>query len=42
MVIKNKDQIYDSLFALMARSEDEDDDKVIILDIKDNLTPLRS
>lgn len=37
MVIEYEDQIYDSLFALMGKSEDEDGDKVTILYIKDNL-----
>lgn len=37
MVVKNDVQIYDSLFVLMAKSDDDENEKATILDIKNNL-----
>lgn len=37
MVVEDDVQIYDSYFALTAKSNDDEDEKVTILDIKENL-----
>lgn len=37
MAIEDDVQIYDSLFALMAKSDNKENDKVTLLDIRENL-----
>lgn len=37
IVVKDDVQIYDSLFALLAKSDEDEDEKVTLLDIKGNI-----
>lgn len=37
MVVKDDAQIYDSLFSMMPMSDDDEHQKVTILDIKENI-----
>lgn len=36
-MLEDNVQVYDPLFALMDKSDDDDDDKVTLMDIKENL-----
>lgn len=37
IIVEDKDSTFDSLFSLMVDSDDEDDDGMILLDLKQNL-----
>lgn len=37
MVVEDEESVFNSLFALMEKSDDKDDEEVTFLDIKENL-----
>ena len=37
LVMKDDDEVFDSMFAFMAKSDDESDEEVTLLDLKENL-----